>query len=197
MKQLMSVKFLSGAFLIAQLGLISCGNEPAETETTETTTETSETSLQQAMATLNGTMPDTALNGTAQFVQQGDKVKMNLQLSIPSKANQSVAVHIHEHGDCGDMGKGAHGHWNPTNKNHGKWGSDNFHSGDIGNVSLDANGNGSIEMETDLWTIGGDAQKDILNKAIIVHAGTDDYTSQPAGNAGDRIGCGVIQQGNQ
>jgi superoxide dismutase, Cu-Zn family len=50
-----------------------------------------------------------------------------------------------------------------------------------------------MELETDRWSIGGDAQKDILGKAFIVHSGEDDYTSQPAGNAGNRIGCGVIR----
>jgi Cu-Zn family superoxide dismutase len=142
-------------------------------------------------------MPDTTLNGTARFDQDGDQVTMKLNLSVPSKANKSVAVHIHEMGDCGEMGKHAGGHWNPTNKNHGKWGGDSFHSGDIGNVQLDANGNGTIELKTDLWSIGGDSTKNILNKTIIVHAGVDDYTSQPSGNSGDRIGCGVIQSGNK
>jgi Cu-Zn family superoxide dismutase len=92
------------------------------------------------------------------------------------------------------MGKAAGGHWNPTNTQHGKWGSSSFHSGDIGNINLDANGKGSLELESDLWAIGGDPQKDILNKSIIVHSGVDDYTTQPAGNSGERIGCAVIQR---
>jgi Cu-Zn family superoxide dismutase len=71
---------------------------------------------------------------------------MNSQISIPSKANQTVALHIHENGACGDMGKAASGHWNPTMQNPGKWGSASFHSGDIGNINLDANGNGSMQL---------------------------------------------------
>jgi Cu-Zn family superoxide dismutase len=151
-------------------------------------------SAASATATLEGTMPDTTVTGTVRFDQNNGKVKMTLQISVPSKANQSVAVHIHENGACGDMGKAAGGHWNPTNQNHGKWGSGQFHLGDIGNVTLDAQGNGTMELETDLWSIGGDANKDILGKGIIVHGGTDDYTSQPSGNAGSRIGCGVINK---
>jgi Cu-Zn family superoxide dismutase len=54
------------------------------------------------------------------------------------------------------------------------------------------NGNGDMELETDLWSLGGDAKTNILNKAIIVHGGEDDFVSQPSGNAGTRIGCGVI-----
>jgi Cu-Zn family superoxide dismutase len=92
------------------------------------------------------------------------------------------------------MGKMAHGHWNPTNQQHGKWGSSSFHLGDIGNVPLDAAGKGSLEMETNLWTIGGDSTSNILNRSVIVHGGTDDFTTQPTGNAGSRIGCGVIMK---
>lgn len=147
-----------------------------------------------AVAELSGTKPDTTVSGTVHFEQEGNKVEMKLEISVPSKANQSVAIHIHEHGDCGDMGKGAMGHWNPTNQSHGKWGSSSFHAGDIGNINLDDKGNGKMELETDLWSIGGDSKTDILGKSIIVHSGVDDYTSQPSGNSGERIGCGVIKK---
>ena len=147
-----------------------------------------------AVAELSATKSDTALNGTAKFtLQKGGKVKMDLWVSIPLLADHTVAVHIHDHGDCGAAGGNAKGHWNPTNKKHGKWGSAEFHSGDIGNVTLDASGRGTITLETDLWSIGGDMTTNILDKAIIVHSGTDDYVTQPTGNAGTRIGCGVIK----
>ncbi|OQP50251.1 superoxide dismutase family protein [Niastella populi] len=154
---------------------------------------------QMSTATIKGLKPDTAVSGMATFTKDGNKVKMNLQLTIPSKANESVAVHIHENGNCGDTGMAAGGHWNPTNALHGQWGSSNFHLGDIGNVSLDASGNGSMELESDKWSLGEKSDMDILNKTIIVHSGTDDYSSQPSGNAGGRIGCGIIvstQTGN-
>jgi Cu-Zn family superoxide dismutase len=66
--------------------------------------------------------------------------------------------------------------------------------GDVGNVKLDAQGKGTLEMSTDLWTLGSDTTSSVLNRAIIVHSGTDDYKSQPSGNAGSRIGCGIIKQ---
>ncbi len=146
-----------------------------------------------AEATITGTYPDTAVNGTAKFTAAADgKVTLKLEITVPAKAGKSVAVHLHEHGDCGDNGKASHGHWNPTNAQHGKWGSASFHSGDIGNVTLDAKGKGTATITTDLWTLGGKADKNILGKALIVHGGVDDYTTQPTGNAGSRIGCGVI-----
>jgi len=150
----------------------------------------------QAVATLSGTKPDTTLTGTVEFREVGDRVNMNLQITVPSKANQSVAVHIHEHAACGDMGKHAGGHWNPTSQSHGKWGSSSYHSGDIGNINLDARGRGSINLESNLWSVGGGASTDVLEKTIIVHSGVDDYTSQPTGNSGERIGCGVIRRAN-
>ncbi|HRO69476.1 MAG TPA: superoxide dismutase family protein, partial [Chitinophagaceae bacterium] len=70
---------------------------------------------------------------------------------------------------------------------------DSFHSGDIGNVKLDSKGKGSVTIETDLWTLGGAPGKNILGKAIIVHGGVDDFKTQPTGDAGSRIGCGVIK----
>lgn len=150
--------------------------------------------VKHAEAVLAGTYADTAVSGTVKFdADENGKVKMELEITIPAKAGKSVAVHIHEHGDCGDNGNMSHGHWNPTNQQHGKWGSASFHSGDIGNVQLDAQGKGTLTMETDLWTLGGSAEKNILDKALIVHGGVDDYTSQPSGNAGTRIGCGVIK----
>ena len=72
-----------------------------------------------------------------------------LTLNVPKKANSTVAVHFHEHGDCSDAGKGVHGHWNPTKEDHGKWGSAKYHSGDIGNIKLDKDGKATLTIETD------------------------------------------------
>jgi Cu-Zn family superoxide dismutase len=193
---------LSAVLLLFVFILVSCGSNETSTanEDSDTTTVTSTVENEThagAEAVLNATQPDTTVTGTARFSEDNGKVKMTLDLTIPKKANQSVAVHIHEHGSCGDMGKEAHGHWNPTKMNHGKWGSASFHSGDIGNVNLNAEGKGTLELETDLWSISGtDTTKNILNKAIIVHGGVDDFTTQPTGNAGSRIGCGVINKLN-
>lgn len=147
----------------------------------------------KAHADIDATKSDTTGSGRADFTNKSDgTVDLNLKITFAKMANKSVAVHIHEHGDCSDEGKGAHGHWNPTNEAHGKWGAAAFHSGDIGNVTLDANGEGSLTLNSNRWTIGGDEKTNILNRAIIVHSGVDDYQTQPTGNAGSRIGCGLI-----
>lgn len=182
----------SSLLLLLALFIMACNNKEEEKTTTTESTESQTMEAMSAMANITATVPDTALTGTADFTVQNGKVKMVLNITSTTMANKSVAVHIHEMGDCGDMGKMAHGHWNPTNQQHGKWGSGSFHSGDIGNVTLDADGKGTTEMETDLWSIGGDEKTNILNRAVIVHNGVDDFTSQPSGNSGSRIGCGVI-----
>jgi len=150
--------------------------------------------VNHAQAVLQPSFPDTMVSGTVNFdtLKMG-KVKMRLEVTVPSKAGKTVAVHIHEHGDCSNKAEMAHGHWNPTKSQHGKWDSGDFHLGDIGNVKLDAKGKGQLTMETFRWTLGGSWSKNILGKAIIIHGSMDDYKTQPTGNAGTRIGCGVIQ----
>lgn len=179
--------------------IISCG----ETTSTENTDDSAAMSTDEmgtasdaaahAEAVLTGTKADTTVDGRVAFDVDNGRVKMMLDVTIPKMANKSVAVHIHEHPDCGDDGSAAHGHWNPTGAPHGKWGVDSFHLGDIGNVQLDAQGKGTMEMTTDLWALGSDTARGVMNRAIIVHSGVDDYKSQPSGNAGSRIGCGVIK----
>ena len=79
--------------------------------------------------------------------------KMDLEINFASRADSNVAVHFHEHGDCGNMGENTHGHWNPTNEPHGKWDSDSFHSGDIGNIALDGKGRAKISLSTTRWSV--------------------------------------------
>ena len=203
---------LLSAILPASIFLYSCGGSGNEASTDTTATVDSSQNMpahdhaaadsvpadmplvKNAEVTIGSTYADTVVNGKATFeALDNGKVKMNLEIEVPSKAGKSVAVHIHEHADCGDNGKNTHGHWNPTNAQHGKWGSASFHLGDIGNVKLDAKGKGTLTMETDLWTLGGSPDKNIVGRAIIVHGGVDDYTTQPTGNAGSRIGCGLIK----
>lgn len=210
MKKQVTDRLVIALLVVAPFAWIACGNNEGSGNTATDTasgahnghTQTNATATggqngQGAMATLSGTKPDTTVSGTVRFTQDGNQVRMDFQISVPKKANQSVAVHFHEHADCGDMGKHAGGHWNPTGENHGKWGEGAFHSGDIGNIQLDGSGNGSVQISSDRWSIGGDAKTDILNKTLIVHSGVDDYKSQPSGNSGERIGCGVIQRGAQ
>lgn len=134
-----------------------------------------------------------SVTGTVNFSQEDNIVTMVAMINGLSEGTH--AIHIHEKADCSsDDGKSAGGHWNPTNQPHGKWGSsEGFHKGDIGNLNANANGIATLTMTTEEWCIGcDDPNKNILGKAIIVHEGTDDFKTQPTGNAGGRVSCGGI-----
>lgn len=152
-------------------------------------------SAEIAKAELFQTADSAKTMGTAKFYDAGNgQITMDLQINYPERADSVVAVHFHEHGDCGNKGENTHGHWNPTNENHGKWGTAPFHSGDIGNIQLDNKGIGSVSVTTDRWSIADTAKNSIIGRGIIVHGGTDDYKTQPTGNSGPRVGCGVIRK---
>ena len=185
--------------LVFVLSIAACGNGRNVAQNQNSAGTISDTragnsvATSKALANISNTKNDTTGSGKAEFTSKSDgSVDLMLRVTFPKMANKSVAVHLHEHGDCSDSGKGAHGHWNPTKENHGKWGSSAYHSGDIGNVELDAKGKGQIKFNSKRWTIGGDEKTNILNRAVIVHSGVDDYMTQPTGNAGSRIGCGII-----
>ena len=131
--------------------------------------------------------------GEAYFTEENGMVK--LEAKFTGLTPGTHAIHLHEKADCSaDDATSAGGHWNPTHSKHGKWGdAEGYHKGDIGNFEADADGVGKVSMQTDEWCIGcGDETKDILGKAVIVHEGKDDFTTQPTGDAGGRVSCGGI-----
>jgi superoxide dismutase, Cu-Zn family len=121
---------------------------------------------------------------------------VTLTLEIRGATPGEKGVHLHEHGDCSAPDASSAGdHWNPTNEDHGKLGETSAaHAGDIGNLTVGEDGTGRLEFTTDRWSIGRDPQTDILGRTIVVHANRDDLRSQPSGDSGARIGCGVISE---
>jgi Cu-Zn family superoxide dismutase len=138
---------------------------------------------------------DSNVQGRVTFEEKDGLVTMSATFSGLSPGEH--AIHIHEKADCSAAdATSSGGHWNPTAQPHGKWGDDTgFHKGDIGNFLANEDGSAEVSFETDAWCIGcGDPNRDILGKAVIVHQGIDDFTSQPSGAAGARISCtGIIQ----
>jgi len=131
--------------------------------------------------------------GEVTLTESNGKVK--LEAHINGLTPGPHAIHLHEKADCSsEDGKSTGGHWNPTFENHGSWGAESgFHRCDIGNFEADASGHGMVKFETDLWCLGcADETKNIMGKAIIVHQGEDDLTSQPSGAAGARISCAAL-----
>jgi len=99
--------------------------------------------------------------------------------------------HIHQYGDCssGDAGS-AGGHFNPGNTPHGAPDAAERHAGDLGNIVADEQGNASLDHVFSGIALEGDTS--IIGRSVIVHAGADDFTTQPTGAAGKRLACGVV-----
>ena len=144
----------------------------------------------KATATLEPTRGNTAA-GTVSFQQQGDTVRVTANIT-GLKPNQEHGFHAHEKGDCssGD-GMSTGGHFNPTGKAHGRPDADH-HAGDMPALKSDANGNATASFELKGVSVGS-GTTDLVGRGLIVHAAADDYTTQPTGNSGARIACGVIK----
>jgi Cu-Zn family superoxide dismutase len=104
------------------------------------------------------------------------------------------AIHIHEVGKCEPPFKSAGGHWNPIKREHGFDNKKGYHFGDLPNLHVPESGAVEVEYMVLTATVhpGPLTMLDSDGSAFIVHAGADDYHSDPAGNAGDRIACGVV-----
>ena len=108
-------------------------------------------------------------------------------------ANSQHGIHVHETGDCSAVdASSAGGHFNPTATAHGRAGSGTHHAGDMDNLLADREGVARVNLHLRGVTLGGGAANDIGGRALVVHAAPDDYRSQPAGNSGARVACGVI-----
>ncbi len=133
---------------------------------------------------------DGASAGVATITQEGTGLKVSfMSQRLPIGPH---AVHIHTTGKCDGPGfESAGPHWNPENKQHGMENPKGSHKGDLPNMTVAGNGTGSI-----MYTIPNATLADVLDAdgaAFMVHADPDDNVSDPAGNAGGRIACGVIK----
>ena len=142
-----------------------------------------------AVARLQPTQGNTA-TGTVLFTQQGDKVKVDAEVSGLTPGQHGF--HVHETGDCSAAdGSSAGGHFNPSGKPHGDPAGTQHHVGDMPMLEANAGGHASLHVVLDAMTLTK-APGDIIGKAAIVHQKADDYRTQPTGNAGGRVACGVI-----
>ncbi len=141
-------------------------------------------------ATLAPTSADSKAKGNLKFAQTANGVVVSG--TVEGLTPGWHAFHVHEKGSCADAGNAAGGHWNPTHKAHGMHGAGEHHVGDMPPLFADAKGVASIDITSQTLALSG--ANSIIGKAVIVHANDDDYSAQPAGNAGARIACGIITQ---
>jgi Cu-Zn family superoxide dismutase len=133
------------------------------------------------------------VSGKLTLVPMGDGINIIGEVG-GLKPGSAHGFHVHQTGDCNAVDASSAGsHFNPMGTQHGRAGIDPHHAGDIDNIVADADGVAKVDVHLSGVTLGGDGFNDIAGRAFIIHASPDDYASQPAGNAGARVACGVIK----
>lgn len=129
----------------------------------------------------------------ASATQLGDSIRLQVQaLALPSG---TYGAHIHAVGRCDGTDFSTAGpHWNPTGQQHGKDNPQGMHKGDLPNLRVGADGRGSLEITVPAAAISGGSAPlmDADGAAIVIHERADDYRTDPSGNSGARIACGVF-----
>ena len=130
--------------------------------------------------------------GSVSFVETGGAVQVRADVR-GLRAGGEFGFHVHEKGDCSAADfMSAGGHFNPGGKPHAHHGKPERHAGDLQNLTANSEGNAIYVFETKLLTVSK-GPNSVVGRAIVIHANPDDYTSQPAGNSGPRIACGLIR----
>lgn len=148
-----------------------------------------------AVARLEPTQGNT-VSGTLALAQSAQGVRITGAVQ-GLKPDAAFGFHVHEKGDCSAAdASSAGGHFNPTQQQHGDPSGAAHHAGDMVNIQSNAEGIAQVDTTAAGTTLRGDAATEVLGKAIVVHESPDDYATQPSGNSGKRIACGVITAAN-
>lgn len=154
--------------------------------------ETPNTSTARAATVLLASASGSLVSGRLNAAPMGNGVHFVGEIGGLGKGG-THAIHIHEKGDCSAADASSAGaHFNPAGKSHGKVESGSHHAGDMNNIVADRNGVAQVNVHAAGVSLGGSSRNDIAGRAVIVHAAPDDYATQPTGNAGGRVACGII-----
>ncbi|PYJ35386.1 MAG: superoxide dismutase family protein [Verrucomicrobia bacterium] len=143
----------------------------------------------KAIAVLHPTAGN-KVSGTVTFTEVADGVQVHAELAGLTAGDDGF--HVHEFGDCSAPDASSAGaHFNPTNKPHAGPDAPERHVGDMGNVEADASGKAKLDYLDHQISLTNDPQS-VIGRSVVVHAKADDLKSQPAGDSGARVACGVI-----
>lgn len=134
-----------------------------------------------------------AVVGTATFISENGSVR--IEATVSGLAPGMHGIHVHENGDCSAPdASSAGGHFNPDSSSHGGPDAAQRHVGDLGNLEAGQDSTAQYTRVDDVISLSG--PNSIVGKALVIHSGEDDLTSQPSGDAGERVACGVIEMEN-
>ena len=134
-----------------------------------------------------------SVTGTVKLTQADDGVTFEAVIEGLSPGN-AHGFHVHEGTDCDTPdASSAGGHFNPTGMPHGAPNSSHSHAGDLPNLQAHQNGRATLSTINDQVSLERGAANNIVGRTLVIHAEPDDHVSQPAGNSGARIACGVIK----
>jgi superoxide dismutase, Cu-Zn family len=143
----------------------------------------------KAIAVLHSTQGNN-ITGTVAFTEVADGVQVQAEITGLSPGKHGF--HVHEFGDCSAADASSAGaHFNPTNQPHAAPDATARHVGDMGNVEADASGAAKLDYLDHNMSLAND-RTSIIGRSVVVHAKADDLKSQPAGDSGARVACGVI-----
>jgi Cu-Zn family superoxide dismutase len=179
---------------LALLAVVACGSKEPAYETAAPAPEPAAAPapvVHVAEATLQG-REGSGVSGVVTFTQSEDSVEVTAHVSGVSAGTGEHGFHIHEVGDCSAPDfTSAGGHFNPTENIHGGPDDAERHAGDLGNITVDETGHGTLTRTSNLITVTPGANS-VVGRAVILHEKQDDLVSQPTGDAGGRIACGVV-----
>lgn len=133
------------------------------------------------------------VRGTVTFTQVGPDI-VRVAGSFSGHTKGTKGFHIHEKGDCSDpKGMSTGGHFNPGKHKHGGPYEPERHAGDLGNLTFNDKGTATVNFVVGGISVSKDKPDGIIGRAVIVHMDSDDMATDPTGNAGGRVACGVIQ----
>ncbi len=177
----MTSKGILGLTLAASAGLVlvACG-----TSAPKATAAAARATLEaRSGSTVSGWATFTELDGG------GVRVVVHVEKAPPG----THGLHIHDKGDCSDPeAKSAGGHFNPGAMEHAGPMDERHHAGDLGNIEVKADGTGNLEISSKMLTVT-EGPHSVVGRAVIFHEKADDLKTQPTGNAGGRLACGVIR----
>ena len=133
------------------------------------------------------------VTGRVELTEKAGQVRAHVELAGLAP-NSEHGFHIHDKGDCSAAdASSAGGHYNPAGASHGRAGIPPHHAGDLPSLTADASGNVGADVLVDGVTLAP-GPTSIVGRSLVVHRDRDDFATQPAGNAGPRLACGVIAQ---